>query len=210
MIEDFELNDAEFEFSYEIVVDRYGKIPIVDIHSYSELDIQDFEDFSTVPPLEILKKAGLIKDASASQPTKRHRIVRFDAATVEEQERVHAAKTTPSSSSKSVRQDNSDEKWVKLFLQSYNVEECSEDTVTVRLNALVESVVNQKLDNFTIETSSTVHIHKDHMDIEGVSVDIEPATLEALVKPVENQKPDNANVETSSTVHIHKDQRINL
>ncbi|KAF3640462.1 hypothetical protein FXO38_22143 [Capsicum annuum] len=134
MIEVFELNDTEFEFSNETAVDRSGKRPVVDMHSHSDLDIQGFEDFSTVPHIEILKKAGLISDASKSQPTKRRRIVHFDVATVKEKgcekisstvsrrtvstekiqtfgsKRVHAAKTTPSSFNKFVRQDNSDEK----------------------------------------------------------------------------------------------------
>ncbi|KAF3616851.1 hypothetical protein FXO37_34919 [Capsicum annuum] len=147
MIEGFELNDAESGFSNETVADRSGEKSVVDIHSHSDLDIQGFEDFSIVPPTKILMKAGLISDASASEPIKRRRTVRFDAGTVEDQgfektpstvsrrtvptekiptsnsERVHVGKTAPLSSSKSVRQDNSNEKWdeIKLFLQSYVV-----------------------------------------------------------------------------------------
>ncbi|PHU14826.1 hypothetical protein BC332_16031 [Capsicum chinense] len=105
-----------------------------------------------------------------------------------------------SSSLKSVCQDNSDEKWddIKLFLQSYDVERCSEDNATASLDALVESVVNHNSDNTNVGTSTTVHVHNDHMDVEGVSVDIGPATLECLVAAVENQKPDNDNVGTSN------------
>ncbi|PHU01588.1 hypothetical protein BC332_31375 [Capsicum chinense] len=107
MIEEFKINDAESGFSHETAAERSGKRPAIDIHSHSNLDIQGLEDFSTVSPTEILKKADLITDASTSQLTKR--------------QHVPAAKTTPSSSNKSVRPDNSDEKWdeIKLFLQSY-------------------------------------------------------------------------------------------
>ncbi|KAF3671406.1 hypothetical protein FXO37_08072 [Capsicum annuum] len=90
--------------------------------------------------------------------------------------------------------------------QFEEVEGCSEDIVTTRLDALVESVVNQKSVNLNIGTSSTVHIRKDHKDIEGVSAEIETATLEDLVEAVENQIPNNANVGTSTTMHFHKDQ----
>ncbi|PHT54663.1 hypothetical protein CQW23_03149 [Capsicum baccatum] len=165
---------------WETTIGRSGKRPVVDIQSQSDHDIQGFEDFSTLPPTKILKKAHFLSDASTSQHTKRRRTVRFDSATVEEQvyqktpffvsirtvptqkipssdsQRVHAENTTPSSSSKSVRQENSDEKWdeIKLFFQSY--------------------------------------------DVEGVSADIGPATLESLIIVVENLKPDSANVGTST------------
>ncbi|KAF3679324.1 hypothetical protein FXO37_03928 [Capsicum annuum] len=66
---------------------------------------------------------------------------------------------------------------------------------------------NHKSVNPNIRTSSTVHIHKDHKDIEGVSADIGTATLEAFIEAVENLKPDNANVGTFSIVHIHKVRR---
>ncbi|KAF3650662.1 hypothetical protein FXO37_18346 [Capsicum annuum] len=123
MIEGFELNDDESGFSLETVAGRSGKRPVVDIQSQSDHDIQGFEDFSTLPPTKIIKKAGFLSDASASQHTKRRRTVHFDSATVEEQvyqktpssistrtvstqkipssgsERVHPKKATPSSSS---------------------------------------------------------------------------------------------------------------
>ncbi|KAF3634355.1 hypothetical protein FXO38_25173 [Capsicum annuum] len=100
MIEGLELNDAKSAFSYESDVDRTGKRPVVDIQLHSGLDIQGFEDFSTIPPIEILKKAGLITDASASQPTKRRRTVRFDTKTFEEQDR----EKTPSTVSRRIHQ----------------------------------------------------------------------------------------------------------
>ncbi|KAM3267320.1 hypothetical protein P3S67_032492 [Capsicum chacoense] len=100
MIKGFEINDVESGFSHETAAESSGKRPAIDIHSHSNLDIQGLEDFSTVPPTKILKKADLITDASASQLTKR--------------QRVPAAKTTPSSSNKSVRSNNSDEKWDEI------------------------------------------------------------------------------------------------
>ncbi|KAM3231887.1 hypothetical protein P3L10_017246 [Capsicum annuum] len=142
MIEGFQLKDVESGFPPKIVVDYFDKKPVVDVQSQVDLDIQGFEVFSTVPPTEILKKAGLITDSSTSHPSKKRKIVRFDSTTIEEKvcqktpsfvstrtvptqktassgsEHVHAEKTTPSSSLKSVCQDNSDEKWddIKLFL----------------------------------------------------------------------------------------------
>ncbi|PHT83976.1 hypothetical protein T459_12419 [Capsicum annuum] len=56
MIEGFELNDDEFEFSPETAAGRSGKRPVIDIQSQSGHDIQGFEDFSTPPPTKILKK----------------------------------------------------------------------------------------------------------------------------------------------------------
>ncbi|PHT47619.1 hypothetical protein CQW23_11827 [Capsicum baccatum] len=164
MIEGFQLKEDESGFPPEIDAYCSDKRSVVDVQSQVDLDIQGFEEFSTVPLAEILKKAGLINDASTSHPT------------------------------------NSDEKWddIKLFLQSYDVEGCSEDNATTSLDALVESVVNHNSDNTNVETSTTVHVHNDHMDVEGVSADIGPATLECLVVAVENQKPDNDNVGTSN------------
>ncbi|PHT45374.1 hypothetical protein CQW23_14532 [Capsicum baccatum] len=176
------------------------------LKSQVNLDIQGFEEFSTVPPTEILKKAGLITDAATSHLTKKRKIVCFDSTTVEEQvcqktpsfistrnvptqktassgsEHVYAEKRTSSSSLKLVCQDNSDEKWdaIKLFLQSYvssfisnsqlssafdmlDVEGFSEDNATASLDALVEFMVNHNFDNTNVETSTTVHVHNDHM-----------------------------------------------
>ncbi|KAF3639243.1 hypothetical protein FXO38_22785 [Capsicum annuum] len=85
--------------------------------------------------------------------------------------------------------------------ESQDVEGCSENNATASLDALVEFVVNHNSDNTNIETSTTVHVHSDHMDVERVSADIGPAILECLVAVVENQKPDNDNVRTS-TMHL--------
>ncbi|PHU19771.1 LOB domain-containing protein 16 [Capsicum chinense] len=54
--------------------------------------------------------------------------------------------------------------WNNNFIQqqSEDIEGCSKDIVTADLDALVESVVNQKSNNPNIGTSSTVHIHKYH------------------------------------------------
>ncbi|PHU10697.1 hypothetical protein BC332_22557 [Capsicum chinense] len=77
--------------------------------------------------------------------------------------------------------------------ESQDVEGCSENNATASLDALVEFVVNHNSDNTNIETSTTVHVHSDHMDVERVSADIGPTILECLVAVVENQKPDNDN-----------------
>lgn len=89
--------------------------------------------------------------------------------------------------------------------QSQDVERCSEDNATVNLDALVESVVNHNSNNTIVGTSTTVHVHNDHMDVEGVSVDIGPTTLECLISAVENLKPDNDNAGTSNMfiIRVH-------
>ncbi|PHT43728.1 hypothetical protein CQW23_17753 [Capsicum baccatum] len=69
---------------------------------------------------------------------------------------------------------------------------------SLRLDALVKFVVNQDSANPNVGTPSTVHINKDHMDVEGVCADIGPATLESLIAVVENLKPNSANIETST------------
>ncbi|KAF3680766.1 hypothetical protein FXO37_03178 [Capsicum annuum] len=86
MIEGIELNDTESTFSHDTSADRSGKSSVVDIHTYSDSDLQDFDDFSTVLSPKILKKEGLTTDASTSQPTKKRMTVRFDARTAEIQE----------------------------------------------------------------------------------------------------------------------------
>ncbi|KAM3251381.1 hypothetical protein P3L10_005451 [Capsicum annuum] len=82
--------------------------------------------------------------------------------------------------------------------QSQDVEGCSEDNATASLDALVEFVINHNSDNTNVETSTTVHVHNDHMDVEGVSADIGPITFECLIAAVENQKFENDNVGTST------------
>ncbi|KAF3644818.1 hypothetical protein FXO38_08945 [Capsicum annuum] len=82
--------------------------------------------------------------------------------------------------------------------QSEDVEGYGEDNATTSLDALVESVVNHNSDNTNVGTSTTMHVHDDHMDVEGVSADIGPATLVCLVAVVKNQKPNNDNVGTSN------------
>ncbi|PHU28731.1 hypothetical protein BC332_00824 [Capsicum chinense] len=203
MIEEFELNDDEYGFSLETVAGRS----------------------------EILKKTGLLSDASASQHTKRRRTVRFDFAIIEEQvyqktpssvstrtvstqktpssdsKRVHAEKTTSSSSSKSVRHDNSDETWdeMKLFFQSY---------VDRKFNFLHDLTVkqhqesNEKVDKQHAELIQMLKHNNqiNEKDVEGCCEDIATARLDALVKFVVNQNSANPNVGTPSTVHINKDQ----
>ncbi|PHU00766.1 hypothetical protein BC332_30553 [Capsicum chinense] len=83
MNEGTKLNDLEFSFSRENFADRTGKWPAVDIHTHSNSEIQDFEDFSIVSPSKILRKTGLSTYISASQPTKGRKTTYFDAKTVE-------------------------------------------------------------------------------------------------------------------------------
>ncbi|KAF3649636.1 hypothetical protein FXO37_18889 [Capsicum annuum] len=184
------------KFMVEIAVDCSDKRPAIDVQSQVDLDIQGFEEFSTVPPIEILKKTG--------------------------SERIHAEKTTLSSSLKSVCQNNSDEKWddIKLFLQSYifnetdkstdvysaddpmnghyfdwnrspiqqqsqDVEGCSEDNATASLDALVESVVNYNSDNTNVGTSTTVHVHNDHMvDYSSTLSESDQVELDGILKVI--------------------------
>ncbi|KAM3263278.1 hypothetical protein P3L10_000272 [Capsicum annuum] len=73
------------EFLSEIAVDCSDKRPAIDVQSQVDLDIQGFEEFSTVLPIEILKKTGLITDASTSHLTKKRKTVCFDSTIAEEQ-----------------------------------------------------------------------------------------------------------------------------
>ncbi|KAF3613261.1 hypothetical protein FXO37_36450, partial [Capsicum annuum] len=71
---------------------------------------------------------------------------------------------------------------------------CSEDNATAILDALVESVVNHNSDNTNVGTSTIVHVHNDHMDIEGVSADFGLAILKCLVD-YSSTLPESAQVE---------------
>ncbi|KAM3323488.1 hypothetical protein P3S67_004639 [Capsicum chacoense] len=140
-----QLNNNESALSHDTYPDHSGKRHAVDIHTQSNMGHQGFEDFSTVPPPEILMKLALNTHASTSQPTKKRRTVRFDTTTIPMQDsektppsvsvksmpidqswtsdsqRLNTPTLTPSSSSKSGHQDRSDQKWneLKFFLQSY-------------------------------------------------------------------------------------------
>ncbi|KAF3626719.1 hypothetical protein FXO37_30239 [Capsicum annuum] len=266
--------------------------------SQVNLDIQGFEEFSTVPSTTILKKTGLITDASTSHPTKKRKTVCFDSTAAEEQapERrkgividdmlrgdeiviignlKHGSEIIATKHSRpqkwrpknlKVIEYTSEEEGTSLIfekisrfsslvrrviiapshwnwtigklhggatrsyrvatlfetwkfgathhyhgaileidnfhlsylcdaLKAQDVEGCSENNVTASLDALVESVVNHNSDNTNVGTSTTVHVHNDHMDVERASADIRPATLECLVAAMDNLKPDNAPVD---------------
>ncbi|PHT76375.1 hypothetical protein T459_19897 [Capsicum annuum] len=126
---------------------------------------------------------GLSTNASASQPTKRRRTVRFDAKIVKMQyhekipstvlrknmpidktptsvlEHVDAPKTTPSSSGKSIHEATSEEKWdeIKSFLQSYDGEEA-----------------NIWAEKGAFNVSSRLRHFKDH-DVEGSKMGDKPS-----------------------------------
>ncbi|KAF3644498.1 hypothetical protein FXO38_20133 [Capsicum annuum] len=74
-IDGVELNNNESALSLDTYPNHSGKRHAVDIHTQSDMDHQGLENFSTVPPPEILMKAGLSTHASASQPTKKRRTV---------------------------------------------------------------------------------------------------------------------------------------
>ncbi|KAF3628172.1 hypothetical protein FXO38_28392 [Capsicum annuum] len=255
--------------------------------SQVNLDIQGFEEFSTVPSTTILKKTRLITDASTSHPTKKRKTVCFDSTAAEEQRvypnwefgwiasnsrtlssyllrcsfsirwlprhperrkgividdmlrgdeiviiestadlelvplnlchwnwtigKLHGGATrsyrvatlfetwkfgaTHHYHGATLEIDNFHLSYLRDVLKAQDVEGCSEDNVTASLDALVESVVNHNSDNTNVGTSTTVHVHNDHMDVERASADIRPATLECLVAAVDNLKPDNAPVD---------------
>ncbi|KAF3648215.1 hypothetical protein FXO38_18275 [Capsicum annuum] len=167
----------------DAIFDAPHQRPVIDIHTHSDSDLQGFEDFSTVLPIKILKKIGLSTNASASQPTKRRRTVRFDAKIVKMQyhekipstvlrknmpidktptsvlEHVDAPKTTPSSSGKSIHEATSEEKWdeIKSFLQSYDGEEA-----------------NIWAEKGAFNVSSRLRHFKDH-DVEGSKMGDKPS-----------------------------------
>ncbi|KAF3657004.1 hypothetical protein FXO38_13882 [Capsicum annuum] len=134
--------------------------------------------------------AGLITDASTSHQTKKRKIVRFDSTTAEEKvcqktPSFVSTRTVPTQKNNffrfgacSCRKDCS-------IIVTQDVAGCSKDNATANLDTLVESVVNHNSDNTNVRTSITVHIHNDHMDVEGVSADIGPVILECLVAAVD-------------------------
>ncbi|KAF3683322.1 hypothetical protein FXO37_01923 [Capsicum annuum] len=204
------------KFMGETDIGRSGKRPVVDIQSQSDHDIQGFEDFSTLPPTEILKKTGLLSDASASQHTKRHRTVYFDSTTVEEQfyqktpssvstrtvstqkipssglKRVHAEKTTPSSSSK-VGEES------KIQAEKGGLKIVGETVKSVDIDS-----VDDPMDGHYFDWNR-IPIQEQSENVEGCCEDIATVRLDALVKFVVNQNSANPNVGTPSTVHINKD-----
>ncbi|PHU12427.1 hypothetical protein BC332_19357 [Capsicum chinense] len=219
------------KFVYNNIRSTYEEVQSLDLQMIEGFELNDYE-FVFSPKTatvrsEILKKAGLLSDASVSQHTKSRRTVRFDSTTVEEQvyqktpssiltrtvptpkipssdsERVHAKNTTLSSLNINSDDDPMDGHYFDwnrspIQEQSEDVEGCCEDIATARLDALVKFVVNQNSASPNIGTPSIVHINKDHMDVERVSADIGPATLKSLVAVVENLKPGSANVGTST------------
>ncbi|KAM3324831.1 hypothetical protein P3S67_005983 [Capsicum chacoense] len=118
------------KFMIEIDADCSDKRPDVDIQSQVDLDIQGFEEFSTVPPIEILKKVGLITDASASHPTKKHKII---VGETNKSTDVYSADDS---------MDGHYFDWNRSPIQQqpHDVERCSEDNVTASLDAFVEFV----------------------------------------------------------------------
>ncbi|KAF3615452.1 putative protein EIN4-like [Capsicum annuum] len=193
MIEEFELNNAESGFSPETTIDRS----------------------------EILKKAGLITDPSASQPTKRRRTVHFDAATVEEQvcektpsfisTRTVPIKKIPSSDSKRVHATKTTYHHPDHDLEGSTIrDEPSQDQVDEKdIMPNVEDIEkeqHQKIGDFTTENV----LSKD--DVEDIAIvttfeDIVTTRLDVLVESVINQKSVNPNIGTSSTVHIRKNHK---
>ncbi|PHT93278.1 hypothetical protein T459_01160 [Capsicum annuum] len=174
-IDGVELNDDESAFSHDTYPDHYGKRHVVDIHTQSDMDHQGFEDFSTIPSPEILRKSGLSTDASASQPTKKRRTVQFDTTTVPMQdsektpssilgknipidqlqtfdsEHVDASMLTPSLSSKSGHQDSSDQKWneLKFFLKYYQQDQQDQDVEYLQKKDVPSKEQDDELGGFT-------------------------------------------------------------
>ncbi|KAF3626639.1 hypothetical protein FXO37_30288 [Capsicum annuum] len=223
MIDGVELNNDESALSHDIYPDHSDKRHGVDIHTQSDMDHQGFEDFSTVPPPEILMKASLNTHASTSQPTKKRRTIRFDTTTIPMQDsektppsvsgksmpidqswtsdsqRLNAPTLTPSSSGKSGYQDRSDQKWneLKFFLQSYDFEGFSSDVETSTLDAQVEEMVNQELEdigtailNALVDTDEYLSTISEFAQLEidaimqGLATSVDDIPLE-VVKPVD-------------------------
>ncbi|KAF3639194.1 hypothetical protein FXO38_22808 [Capsicum annuum] len=205
MIDGVELNDDESAFSHDTYPDHCGKRHVVDIHTQSDMDHQGFEDFSTVPSPEILRKSGLSTDASASQPTKKRRTVQFDTTTVPMQdsektpssilgknipidqlqtsdsEHVDASMLTLSLSSKSGHQDSSDQKWneLKFFLKYYQQDQQDQDVEYLQKKDVPSK--EQDFEAFSADVkTSTLNVFVEKM-VNQESKDIETATLNALV-----------------------------
>ncbi|KAF3643927.1 hypothetical protein FXO38_20426 [Capsicum annuum] len=227
MIERFQLKEAECGLPPEIAADCSDKRLAGGVQLQEDLDIEEFEEFSTVPPTEILKKAGLITDDSTSHPSKKRKIVHFDSTTAEDQ-------IIPSSSLKSVYQDNSDEKSddIKLILQSYCQQEGEEKTGNVHANEDVKATeifktLKEKGKKIVGETDKSTDVYstddpmdghyfdwnrsliqQQSQDVERCSEDNATANLDALVESVVNHNSNNTIVGTSTTVHVHNDHMV--
>ncbi|PHT86292.1 hypothetical protein T459_08398 [Capsicum annuum] len=181
----------------KFMADRSGKRHAVDIHTQSDMDHQGFKDFSTIPPPEILMKAGLNTHASASQPTKKRRTVRFDTTTIPMQD---SEKTPPSVSGKS-HQDSSEQKWneLKFFLQSYQQDQQDQDVKCLQKEDVPSKEQDNELGGFTTGGVSSID-NFEEMDIitsskdkgkknfKGFSSDVGTSTLDAQVEEMVNQE----------------------
>ncbi|KAM3375687.1 hypothetical protein P3S68_014401 [Capsicum galapagoense] len=202
MIEGFQLKEAESEFPSEIAADYFDKRPastyspkqvhVLDGSTVGEKSTQaQVDEMDIMQNIEGIQKGGEGKIGNV--PSK------------EDVEDIEIFKTLKEKGKRfSTRQINQQTytllmiQWMITILIRTDVEGFSEDNTTASLDALVEFMVNHNFDNTNVKTSTTVHVHNDHMDVEGVSADIGPATLKCLIAAVKNQKPDNNNVGTSN------------
>ncbi|KAF3638635.1 hypothetical protein FXO38_23140 [Capsicum annuum] len=97
MIDDIQLNNDESALSHDTYPDRSGKRHAIDIHTQSNIEHQAFEDFSTVPPPEILIKA----DSEKTPPSVSEKSMPIDQSRTFDSEHLDAPTLIPSSSGKS-------------------------------------------------------------------------------------------------------------
>ncbi|PHU28987.1 hypothetical protein BC332_01080 [Capsicum chinense] len=200
-IDGVELNDDESAFSHDTYPDHCGKRHVVDIHTQSDMDHQGFEDFITVPSPEILRKAGLSTDASASQPTKKRRTVQFDTTTVPMQDS---------------HQDSSDQKWneLKFFLKYYDDELGGFTTGGVPSldNFEERDIVTSSKDkgkkhqqDHDVECLQQEHVPSKEQDFEAFSADVETSTLNVFVEEMVNQESKDIETATLNALVDHID-----
>ncbi|KAF3675986.1 hypothetical protein FXO38_04514 [Capsicum annuum] len=191
-IDGIELNNDESALSHDTYPDHSGKRHAVDIYTQSDIDHQGFEDFSTVPSLEILIKAELL-----------------DAPTL-----------TPSSSGKSGHQDSSDQKWneLKFFLQSYDDElggfttggvSSIDNFEEMDIVTSLKDKGKKDFEGFSSDVgTSTLYAHVEEI-VNQEMKDIGTATLNALVDAVVNQNSDYSKVQNLENIHEdHSDEYL--
>ncbi|KAF3663515.1 hypothetical protein FXO37_11954 [Capsicum annuum] len=191
-IDGIELNNDESTLSHDTYPDHSGKRHAVDIYTQSDMDHQGFEDFSTVPSLEILIKAELL-----------------DAPTL-----------TPSSSGKSCHQDSSDQKWneLKFFLQSYDDElggfttggvSSIDNFEEMDIVTSLKDKGKKDFEGFSSDVgTSTLYAHVEEI-VNQEMKDIGTATLNALVDAVVNQNSNYSKVQNPENIHEdHSDEYL--
>ncbi|KAF3641720.1 hypothetical protein T459_19180 [Capsicum annuum] len=177
-IDGVELNNNESALSLDTYPDHSGKRHAVDIHTQSDMDYQGLENFSTVPPPEILMKAG----HQDSSDQKCNELKLFLQSDVDQKFTfLHKVMVKQHEESNDKRNKQHAElmcmlKHIKHINEKY-FEGFSSDVGTSTLDAHVEEMKNQEMK------------------------DVGTATLNALVDAIVNQNSNYSKVQNPENIH---------